>query len=79
MPPKFLRTGEKERNFFCRSKPTTKRLNVVEVIEFDAKPSSSKDVKKVRFVDRKEVVESNIKVIRFETVYATVLKCVKYY
>jgi hypothetical protein len=37
-----------------------KLLNRVEVVEFDAK---SKDkVKKVRFVDRKEVVDSNVQV-----------------
>ena len=47
--------------FFCRSKPTSKRLNVIEVVEIDAN-SASKDVKKVRFVDRKEVVQSNVQV-----------------
>ena len=45
---------------FCRSRlKPHKLLNRVEVVEIDAK---SKDVKKVRFVDRKEVVESNVKV-----------------
>jgi hypothetical protein len=36
-----------------------KFLNRVEVVEIDPR---SKEVKKVRFVDRKEVVESGLKV-----------------
>jgi hypothetical protein len=46
--------------FFRNRLKSPKLLNRVEVVEFDAK---SKDkVKKVRFVDRKEVVDSNVQV-----------------
>lgn len=56
----LLNTMTKKIGFLnFRTKPHAKRFNKVEIIEINP---TAKDVKKVKFVDRNQVVDSNVQV-----------------